>query len=153
MQGDSTFMLVHSSALNVSDKEGKRPTSAKKRGGFSIFNGQEVRAFKGQEKNMGNRAKIHDLGHYAHTITHDSYIAMQPPLGSDPTLTVLDEALVLDGAQAFARVCAKLKAQIGADAYASWFGRLKLVELTRHQVCLSVPTAFLRSWINNHYFQ
>lgn len=55
------------------------------------------------------------------------------------------------GDEAFARVMAKLKAQIGAEAYTSWFGRLKLSEFNRTIVVLSVPTAFLRSWINNHY--
>ncbi|RCL03131.1 MAG: chromosomal replication initiator protein [Candidatus Tokpelaia sp. JSC189] len=53
--------------------------------------------------------------------------------------------------QIFERVSAKLKARVGAEAYVSWFGRLKLDEYGRNQVRLSVPTAFLRSWINNHY--
>ncbi|WCR55581.1 chromosomal replication initiator protein DnaA [Bartonella clarridgeiae] len=52
---------------------------------------------------------------------------------------------------AFARVMAQLKAQIGVEAYTSWFGRLKLAEYNRNLIKLSVPTAFLRSWINNHY--
>lgn len=53
--------------------------------------------------------------------------------------------------QMFNRVAAKLKVRVGAEAYASWFGRLKLDEYSQNQVRLSVPTAFLRSWINNHY--
>ncbi|WP_332065320.1 chromosomal replication initiator protein DnaA [Bartonella sp. CB189] len=56
-----------------------------------------------------------------------------------------------EGAAAFARVMAQLKAQVGIEAYNSWFGRLKLAEYSRNLVKLSVPTAFLRSWINNHY--
>ncbi|MET3588954.1 chromosomal replication initiator protein [Bartonella silvatica] len=56
-----------------------------------------------------------------------------------------------EGASAFARVMAQLKAQVGIEAYTSWFGRVKLVEYSRNFVKLSVPTAFLRSWINNHY--
>ncbi|WP_332059823.1 chromosomal replication initiator protein DnaA [Bartonella sp. CB74] len=56
-----------------------------------------------------------------------------------------------EGAAAFARVMAQLKAQVGIEAYTSWFGRLKLAEYNRNLVKLSVPTAFLRSWINNHY--
>jgi len=56
-----------------------------------------------------------------------------------------------DSQQVFERVAAKLKARVGAEAYASWFGRLQLDEYARNQVRLSVPTAFLRSWINNHY--
>ncbi|KEC56184.1 chromosomal replication initiator protein DnaA [Bartonella koehlerae] len=56
-----------------------------------------------------------------------------------------------ESAAAFARVMAQLKAQVGIEAYTSWFGRLKLAEYSRNLVKLSVPTAFLRSWINNHY--
>lgn len=56
-----------------------------------------------------------------------------------------------DGEKAFERFAAKLKARVGSEAYSSWFGRLKLAEYMRNQVRLSVPTAFLRSWINNHY--
>lgn len=51
----------------------------------------------------------------------------------------------------FERVKSQLKARLGADVYASWFGRMKVDEATRSVVRLSVPTAFLRSWINSHY--
>ncbi|UTO28504.1 chromosomal replication initiator protein DnaA [Bartonella harrusi] len=56
-----------------------------------------------------------------------------------------------EGTAAFTRVMAQLKAQVGIEAYTSWFGRVKLAEYSRNLVKLSVPTAFLRSWINNHY--
>lgn len=52
---------------------------------------------------------------------------------------------------AFERVKSQLRARLGADVYASWFGRMKLDEASRSVVRLSVPTAFLRSWINAHY--
>jgi len=93
---------------------------------------------------MGNHAKNHDLDYPFPTTSDKAVVA--PFLKSDEMITDLD------GEKAFARVSGKLKTQIGMDAYASWFGRLKLVDYTRHQVLLSVPTAFLRSWINNHYF-
>lgn len=51
----------------------------------------------------------------------------------------------------FERLTAKLKAVVGGEIYSSWFGRLKLDDLSKSVVRLSVPTAFLRSWINNHY--
>jgi chromosomal replication initiator protein len=51
----------------------------------------------------------------------------------------------------FERVKLKLKAKLGSEVYSSWFGRLKLDETSKSIVRLSVPTAFLRSWINNHY--
>ncbi|WP_408015698.1 chromosomal replication initiator protein DnaA [Rhizobium alarense] len=53
----------------------------------------------------------------------------------------------------FDRVSARLKAQVGADVYASWFGRLKLHSTSKSVVRLSVPTTFLKSWINNRYLE
>jgi chromosomal replication initiator protein len=51
----------------------------------------------------------------------------------------------------FERVSARLKAQVGQDVYASWFARLKLHSVSKSVVRLSVPTTFLKSWINNRY--
>lgn len=51
----------------------------------------------------------------------------------------------------FGRVQTRLKAQVGPDVFASWFGRLKLDTVSKSIVRLSVPTTFLRSWINNRY--
>jgi len=110
---------------------------------------------------MGNRVKIHDQDHYTQAVVPAPHMASPCAFGDvvgeatrfESGLESKPESRVEQTAdKAFARVSARLKAQIGADAYASWFGRLKLVELTPYQVCLSVPTAFLRSWINNHYF-
>ncbi len=51
----------------------------------------------------------------------------------------------------FSRVQTRLKAQVGPDVFSSWFGRLKLETISKSIVRLSVPTTFLRSWINNRY--
>jgi chromosomal replication initiator protein len=51
----------------------------------------------------------------------------------------------------FERVSARLKAQVGPDVFASWFGRLKIHSASKSLVRLSVPTTFLKSWINNRY--
>ncbi len=51
----------------------------------------------------------------------------------------------------FDRVSARLKAQVGPDVYASWFARLKLHSVSKSVVRLTVPTTFLKSWINNRY--
>jgi chromosomal replication initiator protein len=51
----------------------------------------------------------------------------------------------------FERVMARLKAQVGPEVFTSWFGRLKLQSASKSVVRLSVPTAFLKSWINNKY--
>ncbi|MGL3608305.1 chromosomal replication initiator protein DnaA [Rhizobium sp. G187] len=51
----------------------------------------------------------------------------------------------------FERFSLRLKAQVGQDVYQSWFGRLKLHSASKSVVRLTVPTAFLKSWINNRY--
>jgi chromosomal replication initiator protein len=55
------------------------------------------------------------------------------------------------GTALFQRVTRKLKVRVGAEVYSSWFGRIKLEESSKSVVRLSVPTTFLRSWINSHY--
>jgi chromosomal replication initiator protein len=63
-----------------------------------------------------------------------------------------EPARAADGASGnFERVKAQLKARLGNDVYSSWFGRMKVAEASKGVVRLSVPTAFLRSWINGHY--
>lgn len=57
----------------------------------------------------------------------------------------------LEGQSIFARVLSNLKLHLTAEAYNSWFCRMQLAEYSKASVQLSVPTAFLRSWINNHY--
>ncbi|TIV87640.1 MAG: chromosomal replication initiator protein DnaA, partial [Mesorhizobium sp.] len=64
-----------------------------------------------------------------------------------------DVAVSSDAEQKFERVKAQLKARLGAEVYSSWFGRMKVAEASRGIVRISVPTAFLRSWINGHYLE
>lgn len=75
--------------------------------------------------------------------------------GSAPyiaTNTIEDEGMSASGAEAnFERVKAQLKARLGNDVYSSWFGRIRIAEASRGVIRLSVPTAFLRQWINSHY--
>ncbi|MEM7300071.1 MAG: chromosomal replication initiator protein DnaA [Pseudomonadota bacterium] len=51
------------------------------------------------------------------------------------------------------RVRAKLQTKLGSDVYSSWFGRCKLERIHGGQVLLSVPTTFLKTWINTHYLK
>jgi chromosomal replication initiator protein len=49
------------------------------------------------------------------------------------------------------RVCARLRGELGDAVYGSWFGRLELDGVTDGVAQLSVPTRFLKSWIQTHY--
>ena len=44
-----------------------------------------------------------------------------------------------------------MRAELGEDIFNSWFGRLELESLAGGQARLSVPTRFLKSWIDTHY--
>lgn len=61
------------------------------------------------------------------------------------------ESTQAEYAAVFERFSARLRAQVGPDVYASWFGRLKLHSASKSVMRLSVPTTFLKSWINNRY--
>ncbi len=55
------------------------------------------------------------------------------------------------GDDAWPRICRRLRAELGEDVYSSWFGRLELDGISGPSAYLSVPTKFLRSWIQAHY--
>jgi chromosomal replication initiator protein len=62
-----------------------------------------------------------------------------------------DMAAANEAERIFERTRTQLKARLGGEVYSSWFGRMKLAEASKGIVRLSVPTAFLKSWINGHY--
>ena len=49
------------------------------------------------------------------------------------------------------RVKDRLRAEVGDDVYSSWFARMELDGSDGDTVKLSVPTRFLKSWIQSHY--
>jgi chromosomal replication initiator protein len=49
------------------------------------------------------------------------------------------------------RCCARLRAELGENVFGSWFGRLALDQVSGGHAQLSVPTRFLKSWIETHY--
>ncbi|MFN3348302.1 chromosomal replication initiator protein DnaA [Pseudorhodoplanes sp.] len=51
----------------------------------------------------------------------------------------------------WSRVKGRLKAEVGDDIFASWFARMDLEAVENDTAKLSVPTRFLKSWIQSHY--
>jgi chromosomal replication initiator protein len=45
----------------------------------------------------------------------------------------------------------RLRAELGEDVFTSWFGRLELESIANRQARFTVPTRFLKSWIESHY--
>lgn len=52
---------------------------------------------------------------------------------------------------AWERVRRRLRAEIGEEVYSSWFPRIELDGVNAGLVRLSVPTRFLKAWIQQHY--
>jgi chromosomal replication initiator protein len=53
--------------------------------------------------------------------------------------------------EVWTRVKRRLRAELGEDIFASWFGRLELDSVIEACAYLTVPTRFLKSWIESHY--
>src|SRR5271168_1149528 len=51
----------------------------------------------------------------------------------------------------WSRVKGRLRTSVGEDVYTSWFARMDLESVQPESVRLSVPTRFLKSWIQAHY--
>ncbi len=51
------------------------------------------------------------------------------------------------------RVQRRLRAELGEDVFASWFKCLELAGGSGDQLQLSVPTKFLKNWIQQHYIE
>lgn len=49
------------------------------------------------------------------------------------------------------RVKNRLRSELGEDVFTSWFGRMELDASENGVIRLSVPTRFLRNWIQSHY--
>ena len=74
---------------------------------------------------------------------------------SRSSVSRVDSASLQDGAadhaEAWRRCCRRLRAELGEDVFSSWFGRLELDGVRDGVAQLSVPTRFLKSWIQSHY--
>jgi chromosomal replication initiator protein len=55
------------------------------------------------------------------------------------------------GQDLWLRVKERLRAELGDDVFSSWFARMECDSVETYTVKLSVPTRFLRSWIQSHY--
>ena len=51
----------------------------------------------------------------------------------------------------WSRVKDRLRFELGEDIFSSWFIRMEFETLDKEAVRLSVPTRFLRKWIQSHY--
>lgn len=57
----------------------------------------------------------------------------------------------MSNADSWSKVKERLRVEVGDDVYSSWFARMDLEGIEDGGVRLSVPTRFLKSWIQSHY--
>ena len=75
---------------------------------------------------------------------------MRAPLHLDASVTGLRDSRTIE---AWDRVGRRLRAELGEEVFTSWFGRLELDGIAGGVAHLSVPTKFLKSWIQSHYVE
>ena len=92
---------------------------------------------------------------------HDGFAALLPEyVGRSPVLpTEVEWRVAVAVARTppghydvgWLRVKARLRAAVGDDNFKSWFAAMELVMVEGDTVRLSVPTRFLKSWVQSHY--
>jgi len=68
--------------------------------------------------------------------------------------TAAETTVIVDGdslTEAWERVRRRLRAELGEDVFSSWFGRLEIASFIEGVAYLTVPTRFLKSWLEAHY--
>ncbi len=70
---------------------------------------------------------------------------------TDDPRVVGDAVATEPTAEQWMRVKQRLRSELGEDVFSSWFARVEFVSADQYTVHLSVPTQFLRSWIQSHY--
>lgn len=58
-----------------------------------------------------------------------------------------------DFKRSWERIAQRLRAEMGEDLYSSWFARMEPEDWSQGRLAVSVPTRFLRNWIETHYQQ
>ncbi len=56
-----------------------------------------------------------------------------------------------DRSESWSNACRRLRAELGDAVFNSWFARLELDGIADGTAYLSVPTTFLKAWIQSHY--
>jgi chromosomal replication initiator protein len=59
--------------------------------------------------------------------------------------------MAINDDECWSRVKGRLRSNVGEDVYSSWFARMDLEGVSDGAAHMSVPTRFLKSWIQSHY--
>jgi chromosomal replication initiator protein len=64
---------------------------------------------------------------------------------------IMNTPISSEAQERWTRVKDRLRAEVGEDIFSSWFARMELEGAFADTVRFSVPTKFLKSWIQSHY--
>jgi chromosomal replication initiator protein len=64
---------------------------------------------------------------------------------------MINDGITTDDQKRWERVRQRLRAELGDPVYNSWFTRLELDRIDGATLHLTVPTKFLKSWVQSHY--
>ena len=70
---------------------------------------------------------------------------------SERAVTRKNNSMAHSDQERWLRVKERLRTEVGDDIFSSWFARMELEGIDTDTVRLSVPTRFLKSWIQSHY--
>ena len=93
----------------------------------------------------------HTVANSASSRRNMARIKTSPGRGNSNGNSLLGQNFSSDELKMWERVQARLRTKLGSEVFNSWFGRLKLEIFSTGIISHSVPTAFLKSWINSHY--
>jgi chromosomal replication initiator protein len=74
-------------------------------------------------------------------------------MSAKPTLRASAKPVEPPMDEIWRRAADRLRALLGLDVYNSWFGSLRLEDITGGRARLTVSTRFLKSWIEGHYLE
>jgi len=104
---------------------------------------------------IGNAAVAKNARHMAHAIAEKAgFNGVAQTVRGEKNMGQSEEKVAkkaLNGSGSWERIRRKLMAQLGQDVFDSWFKRLQFTGIDGGVIQMSVPTPFLRSWIQSKY--
>ena len=76
---------------------------------------------------------------------------MSGPRNASPEQMDEEPVAASDFGERWANACRRLRAELGEAVFSAWFARLDLDRILDDTAYLSVPTNFLKTWIQSHY--
>ncbi|WP_237476751.1 chromosomal replication initiator protein DnaA [Lichenibacterium dinghuense] len=80
-----------------------------------------------------------------HDAILDTVASLQPSRGNEGSQSAAPRT------EQWSNACRRLRAELGEAVFSAWFARLDLDRIEDDTAYLSVPTNFLKTWIQSHY--